>query len=162
VVQAKAGQASLAEANKVDYADGVITLAKLLGELAVALLKRKKDDGVRQRLADLLCQVADCVSSIGDAVQNGALATERCLELDTYITHLHSLVAKETDDETASQLTFWLKHVEAVPSFARSDIGSRILAETKPTWSRGKRFQQAEEVRQIAGIIRAFGNLVRV
>src|SRR5437879_1130753 len=121
-------------------ANALLTLSKLLGELAVALLKRNKGDGVRQRLADLLCQVAGCVSSIGDSVQNGVLATERCLELDTYIAHLHSLVAKETDDQTANQLTFWLKHVEAVPGAARSDIGSRVLAETRPTWSRSKRF----------------------
>jgi hypothetical protein len=140
----------------------LLTLPKLLAELAVGLLNRKKDDGTRQRLGDLLCQVADCVSSIAKSIEEGVLPTERCLELDTYAAHLHKLVGKETDEQTADRLTFWLQHVSAVPGIAQVNFGQRVLSETKPSWTKGKRFEHAQGAREIAGIIRAVGNLVRV
>lgn len=140
----------------------LLTFSKLLADVALGLLKNKKDDRTHQRLADLLNSIADCVSSIGDSIQNAVHATEKCAELDMYVVHLQSLVAGETNEETAAQLVFWLKHVGAVPGAARIDIGQRIKSEVRPGWSKTKRFEHAEEVREIAGIIRAFGNLVRV
>jgi hypothetical protein len=116
--------------------DALCSLPKALIELATGLLKLKKDDHTRQRLADLLGSAADCVSAIGDSIEKGVHATERCAELDTYIAHLHKLVTKETNEETARRLTFWLKHVEAVPGVAAVDIGQRIASDVKPGWGR--------------------------
>lgn len=138
------------------------SLPKVLVDLAVGLLKLRGDDRTRQRLADLLCNVADCVAGIGSNIEAGVHDATRCAELSTYIAHLGKLVAEETDQRTADQLTFWLKHVQAVPGYAKIDVEARILSEVKPKWSASKRFQQAQEVKEIAGIIRGVGNLVCV
>jgi hypothetical protein len=140
----------------------LLSLPKLLADLAVGLLKVKKDDRTRQRLADLLADVANCVSQIADAVDKGIHSDERCAELDTYVVHLRDLVAKEVNEETARQLTFWLKHVADAPGHAAEDIGHRIVAETKPRWTRHGRFAQSRDIHEIAGVIRAVANLVRV
>lgn len=140
----------------------LLSLPKFLIKFALCLLTRKVNDRTRKRLAGLLCHVSDCVSAINDNIQNGAHPAEQCAELDTYVANLHSLVAKETDEAAAIKLTFWLKHVEAVPDYAEMDFGSMIEAETKTNWSKSKRLKQSQEVKEIAGIIRGIGNFVHV
>jgi hypothetical protein len=61
-----------------------------------------------------------------------------CAELDTCIVHLHSLVETETDEKTARQLTFWLRHVESVPGVAAQDIGQRLIQEVSGLCRRKK------------------------
>jgi hypothetical protein len=140
----------------------LLVLPKVLTDVAVALLKLAAEDRTRQRLAELMGKVADCVTAIADSIEAGKLSTERCAELSAYVLHLHGLVAKETDENTADKLTFWLRHVEAVPGVARVEIGALVLSEVKPRWTKHGRFEQAEEVRKIAGMIRGVGNLINV
>lgn len=140
----------------------LLSLPKSLLDLALGLLKIKRDDRTRQRLADLLCSVADCVSSIGDSIEARVHSTERCAELHAYILNLHRLVAEETDEATANKLTFWLKHVADVPGVAKIDFGKIIETQTAPAWRKSRRFEQTESIKQVAGMIRGIGNLVRV
>jgi hypothetical protein len=142
--------------------DFLAGLPATLSTLTVGLLKLKQDKGTRQRLADLLGKVADCVSDIGKSIEGGVHATERCSELKAYIVHLHKLVADETDEKTANTLTFWLEHVEAVPGYAKIDIEIELLTEVKPRWTKRHRREQANAVKEIAGQIRGVGNLLNV
>jgi hypothetical protein len=140
----------------------LLSLPKTLLDLAVNLLKIKKDDRTRQRLADLLSSVAACVSEIGDAVNEGIHPTEKCAELDAYLLNLRQFVEAETDKATAEQLTRWLQWVADVPSFAQIDVERSVLAESKPKWSKASRFEHAEAIRRIAGLIRGTADLLRV
>lgn len=112
--------------------EAMLSLPKALLDLAVSLFNIKNDDRTRQRLADLLGNVADCVQTIGDNIYNGVHDISACAELDAYIDHLHELVAEEIDEKTADQLTFWLKHVSEVPGYAAENIGIRIHSAAKP------------------------------
>jgi hypothetical protein len=140
----------------------LLSLPKILVDLCVNLLKIKKDDRTKQRLADLLSQVADCISKISDNVFEGVHDSEVCGELDIYIAHLHKLVEKETNEETAKQLTFWLKNVAEVPGYCQIQYGKVIVHEAKPSTNSELRFQQGCDIRNIAGIIRGLSNLMRV
>jgi hypothetical protein len=142
--------------------DALLTLTEALADVALGPLNLKKDDRTRQRLADLLCSIGDCVSAIGDSIAHGEHATEKCAELDLYVIHFRDLLKGESDEQTAAQLTFWLNHLEVVPGFAAQDIGSRLITEIKPSWTKHGRLAQSQEVREIAGIVRALGNFVRV
>jgi hypothetical protein len=74
----------------------------------------------------------------------------------------NDLVKSEAGEKVADKLRIRLRRVEFVPFFSEEDIGRLIETETKPRWWRVSRFEQAEEIRQIAGTIRAIGNLARV
>jgi predicted transcriptional regulator len=140
----------------------LLSLPKTILDLVVNLLKMKKDDRTRQRLADLLSSVAECISAIASSIEDGTPSPERCAELASYIANLHGFVATETDEATANKLTMWLRYVEEVPGLAEIDVRRVLAIETKPPWSKARRFEQAEAVRQIAGLIRGTANLVRV
>src|SRR4051812_509645 len=114
--------------------DFLFSLPKAVLDLAVGLLKIKKDDRTRQRLADLLKSVAECVSAIGDAIDAGEHPSQRCAELEVYIAKLHTFVEGETDKATAEKLTLWLTHVEAAPGLAKIDVARVIEDDTRPRW----------------------------
>lgn len=137
-------------------------LPKSLIDAVIGLLKIKNDDRTRQRMADLLVDVGDCVEAIGANVRDGKHSEERCGELKAYIAHLQNVIATETDERTARQLTLWLDHVGEVPGAAKIDIQSTVLAEVKPRWTQATRYEQADRVLAIAGAIRGVGNLLRV
>ncbi|MGH8602432.1 MAG: hypothetical protein ACREXR_06545 [Gammaproteobacteria bacterium] len=142
--------------------DTLLSLPKALADAALGLLKIKSDDRTRQRLADLLCTIADCISAIADGVEKAHHTKEKCAELSTYALNLDDLVKSEVGEDVAHKPTVRLRRVEFVPSFSEDDIGSLIETETKPKWWRVSRFEQSQEIRQIAGTVRAIGNLVRV
>jgi len=142
--------------------EALLTLSKVLIDLSVALLKKKGEDRTRQRLADLLCQVGDCVLKIGENIQAKRHSAELCGELNVYVGLLDQLVAEETNEETARQLTFWLKNVAEAPGFSRVDLGAVIESEVRPRWTDHHRFEQSQQVKEIGGIIRGVGNLIRV
>jgi hypothetical protein len=145
--------------------ESIVALMAALIEMAAAVVGlsdgRKGKEDPRAAFADLLVNIADCISAIADNIQAGRDSTERCAELKLYIEKLESLVAAQTDEETARKLTFWLKHVEAVPGYAQQNISIRIASEVKPKWSVWNRSEKAADVRQYAGLFRAFSNLVR-
>src|SRR5450631_3655843 len=126
------------------------TLPAALSTLTVGFLKLKQDNQARQRLAELLGKVADCVSAIGQSVEDGVHATERCAELKAYVAHLHKFVADHSDEKTADNFTFWLRHVEAVPGYAKIDVETELLTEIKPRWTKRRRLEQANEVKDVA------------
>jgi hypothetical protein len=140
----------------------LLSLPKILLDLAVSLLKIKKDDRSRQRFADLLTAVAKCISGIADAINNNEHPTKLCSELDTYIVNIEAFIEEQTDKKTARKLTLWLRHVGDVPGIAKLDLVRIVESESKPRWSRSQRFQQAESVRNIAGLIEGTANLVRL
>lgn len=140
----------------------LLSLPKTLLDLSVSLLKIKKDDRSRQRLADLLSAVARCVSDIGDAIEGGIHPTKLCAELDTYIANVESLVSEHVGDATAARMALWLRHVADVPGIARIDVTQVVEMETKPRWTNLRRHEHAEQVRQIAGLIEGTANLIRV
>lgn len=142
--------------------DFLLSLPKTLLDLAVDLLKIKKDDRSRQRLADLLNAVADCVAGIADAIERDEHPTKLCAELDVYINNIEQFIAEETNVTVAAQLTRWLQYVGDAPGFVKIDI--RLSAEhaSKPRWSKYQRFEQSESIRHIAGLIEGTANLVRV
>lgn len=142
--------------------DYFLTIAKTFTEGALGILKLRADDRTRQRLADLLGQASDCVLAISTAIHQGTHAADRCGELAGYIAHIHALVEKETDERTADHLTFWLEHVEAVPGVARVELGKMIENNARPLWSKAARNEQSQSIAEIAGLIRAVGNLLRV
>jgi len=142
--------------------DALLTLTEALADVALGLSKLKQDDRTRRRLADLFCSIGDCISAIGDSIAHGEHATEKCAEVDLYVVHLHDLLKGESGEQTAAQLTFWLKHLEVDPGFAAQGIGLHLITEVKPSSTKHGRLAQSEEVREIAGIVRAFGNFVRV
>ena|SRR3990167_4328793 len=137
-------------------------LPKALLDIALGLLKIKKDDRTRQRLADALSSVAKCISDIGDAIEANQHPTKLCGELDAYIAHLESFVERETDTETAKMLILWLRHVAEVPGLSRIDIEQVMIAATMPKWSQHQRFEQAESVQQIAGLVDGIAKLIRI
>jgi hypothetical protein len=140
----------------------LFSLPKTLLDLAVGLLKIKKDDRTRQRLADLLSSVASCVSDIGEAVYAGRHPTEKCAELETYILNIEQFVGAETDKPTAQELTRWLRWVAEAPGLAKIDIERTVAVESKPRWTQAARFAQSQEIARIAGLIRGTANLLRV
>ena len=142
--------------------DFLLSLPKTLLDLAVGLLKIKKDDRTRQRLADLLASVADCASEIADAIEKNEHPTKLCAELDVYVLNLEKFVLEQTNQEVASKLTLWLRHIADVPGIAKIDLARLVESESKPKWTAVQRFQQAETVRHIAGLIAGTANLVRV
>jgi hypothetical protein len=142
--------------------DFLLSLPKTMIDLSLGLLKIKKDDRTRQRLGDLLCSIAECVEAIGELVASGQHPASRCAELETYILSVHAFVADETDERTADHLTFWLKHVAEVPGISKIDIQSVVESENKPRWSKSYRFEQSEKIKEVAGMVRGVGNLVRV
>lgn len=122
--------------------DFLLSLPKTLLDLAVSLLKIKKDDRSRQRLADLLASVARCISGIGDAIAEGSHPTKLCAELDTYLLNLEAFVVEETDTETAARLTLWdvmstrfqgsPKLTSQEPSkLPRSHAGAKLIASSR-------------------------------
>jgi hypothetical protein len=143
-------------------AEALAVLAKTLTEITTTLMKMAAEDQTRQRLGELIVRVADCVSAIADDIEASKHSTERCGELSAYVHHLNGIIAKQINQDTANQMTFWLRNVEAVPGVAKLDIGTRILSEVKPRWTKHRRFEQAEEVRRIAGTIRGLGNMIHV
>jgi hypothetical protein len=142
--------------------DALLALPKALVDIAVKLFRIKKDDRTKQRLADLLAQVAECVERVAANIYDGIHDPSVCSELDVYIDQLYALVAKEIDEETAFRVTFLLKHVDEAPTVVQQNIGSRIYQEAKPKITLSGRFQQSQSVREIAGTIRGIANLVRV
>lgn len=143
---------------------GVIELTSLVAELtaiAGTVVKWKRDDGTRARLAELLIQVSDCVLTIGANIASGKTSAAQCGELSVYVQHLHALLANATDQKTADRLVFWLKHVEAVPGYAEVEISRRIQFAVEPSWWNSKRIEQSAEVKKIAGILRGIANIVR-
>jgi hypothetical protein len=142
--------------------DFFLSLPKTLLDLAVGLLKIKKDDRTRQRLADLLTAVADCATGIAEAIEKNEHPTRFCAELDVYILNLEAFVVEQTNREVASKLTLWLRHIGDVPGVAKIDLAKLVESESKPRWTAAQRFQQAESVRHVAGLIAGTANLVRV
>jgi hypothetical protein len=140
----------------------LITLPKMLAEVALGILSIKSNDRTRQRLADLLCEVADCTKNIADGVKEGRRTTFECKELSVYANNIFELIKSETDEETARKITFQLNYVSAAPGVAAESLGDQVGSFAKPKWSAYKRFRQADEIYEIAGTIRALGNLVRV
>jgi hypothetical protein len=140
----------------------LLSLPKILMDLAVSLLKIKKDDRSRQRFADLLTAVANCISGVADAIDNNEHPTKLCSELDTYIVNIETFIGEQTDHVTATKLTLWLRHVADVPGIAKVDLTSLVESASKPRWSKAQRFQQAESVRNVAGLIEGIANLVRL
>lgn len=137
------------------------SLPKIVSDVAIALLKQRNNNQVRERLGDLLRKVADCVSSIGTAIKAGDDPAEECAELDVYIHHLEQFVSKECSDATAKQVIFWLTHVAEAPGIGRATLTPILTREAKPKWLAWRRERQGEDVLRIAGYIRAIGNLVQ-
>lgn len=92
----------------------------------------------------------------------GVHPTERCGELDSYILNLRQFVEAETDKATADQLTRWLQWVGDAPGLAKIDVERTVIHESKPKWGKAARFEQAEAIRRIGGMIRGAANLLRV
>jgi hypothetical protein len=142
--------------------DALLTLTEALADVAQGLSKLNKDDRTRRRLADLFCSIGDCISAIGDSIARGEHATEQCAEVGLYVVHLHDLLKGDSAEHTAAQLAVWLKHLEMIPGFSAKQMGRHLITEVKPSPTKHGRLAQAEEAREIAGIVRAFGNFVRV
>lgn len=142
--------------------DFLLSLPKLLLDLCVDLLKIRSDDSTKQRLAEVLDEVASCVSKIGDNVFAGIHDEELCAELDVYIQRIHNLVEKHVDVETAEKLTFFLKNVAEVPGYCKIEYGKMIVHEVKPEKRQDERFSQGHNVKSIAGTIRGVANLLKV
>ena len=141
--------------------DFLVSLPKALADLVTSYLKLRGDDRARQRLADLLGRVADCVSAIGNNIAEGTHSAELCSELQSYIENIHQFIAREIDERTATKLTFWLQHVEAVPGYARLRL-SDLAEEVHPPWLASTRKTRAEELQAIAGAIRGVSAMIRI
>ncbi|WP_139248323.1 hypothetical protein [Janthinobacterium lividum] len=142
--------------------DFLSSLPKILMDLALGLFKIKKDDRTRQRLADLLSSVADCVDGIANAVENGIHSSSLCAELDAYIENIEAFVQDEIGNDQGRRLTLWLRHVGSVPGIAKIDVRETLEVTSRPRWSKRKRLEHADSIREIGGLIRGTANLVRV
>lgn len=131
-------------------------------DLALGLFKIKKDDRTRQRLADLLSSIADCVDGIANAVENGIHSSSLCAELDVYIENIEAFVRDEIGNDQGRRLTLWLRHVGSVPGIAKIDVRETLEVTSRPRWSKRKRLEHADSIREIGGLIRGTANLVRV
>jgi hypothetical protein len=138
------------------------SLPKTLGELSVAFAERRGAGDARRQLGSLLCTVANCVTEIGNNIRYGKHSYSSCSELATYISNLHALLEREIDKGTADRLTIWLTHVADAPGIALFDVEREVNAETAPKWTAAGRYKQYAEIEEIAGTIRAFGNLLSV
>lgn len=144
------------------YMSFLFALPKILIDLSLGLLKIKKDDRTRQRLADLLASVADCVSSIGDQVSCGTHSASLCAELEEYISNIEQFFQSEIGDSESQKLAQWLCYVGDVPGLAKIDRRSEIVVASKPKWTKAGRLAHAESIWEIAGLIRGTAKLIRV
>ncbi len=140
----------------------LLSLPKLLLDLCVNLLKIRSDDNTKQRLAEVLDDVATCVSNIADNVFEEVHDEELCAELDVYIERLRGLVEKHVDSETADKLTFWLNHVAEVPGYCKIQYGKVIVHEVEPEKGHDERFRQGQNIKSTAGTIKGISNLLKV
>lgn len=142
--------------------EGFTWLAQFLLETASKLLLRNNDPGTKQRLGDLLIEISGCIEEIAVSVQRKERPSQRCTELATYLRGIEPIAERAVDKEFAKSIMFWLEHVEAVPGVAKIDLESTIQRESKPRWTEAERYRQAEELKNVAAMIKATGNLVRV
>jgi hypothetical protein len=142
--------------------DLLSSLPKTLMDLAFGLVKMKQDDRTRQRLADLLERVANCVDGIADGVQNRTHPTSLCAELDAYIANIEAFVKSEIGEDEGRRLTLWLRHVGEVPGIARVDVQRTLVELSRPSWSLSRHAEKADSLREIGGLIRGTANLLRV
>ena len=140
------------------------SLPKILAEIGYKLFSNKRDDLAirKERFANLVERIAECVNDIGLAIREGRHADSQCAELSVYLEKVGALAAEITDHETATALTFALYYTAEVPGFAKVDLDKDLKPHLKPSWFAAKRFERSSQVLRVSGELRAISNLLRL
>ena len=140
------------------------SLPKILAEIGYKLFSKKRNDLAirKERFANLVERIAECVNEIGLAIREGRHADSQCSELSVYLEKVGALAAEVTDHETAAALTFALYYTAEVPGFAKIDLDKDLKPHLRPSWFAAKRFERSSQVLHVSGELRAIANLLRL
>ena len=141
------------------YLEFLSALPGFLAEIAVKLFSLWEPGQKRERVGELLLNIADCIERMGSKIENREIPTIECAELKQYVDGLYKHIKDETNEETARSITLELYISEAVPGYYNRDYERDLYGETKPRLFHRKK--HLNEIRRIAGEIRGIGNRVK-
>ncbi|GAB5451136.1 MAG: hypothetical protein Hals2KO_14640 [Halioglobus sp.] len=140
------------------------SLPKILAEIGYKLfsLKRSNVAERKEKFANLVEQISECVNDIGLDIREGRHVDSQCAELSVYLEKVGVLAAEIADQETATALTFALYYTAEVPGFAKIDLDTDLKPQLRPSWFAARRFERSSQVLNISGELRAIANLLRL
>lgn len=144
--------------------DIISNLSKVLSTLGYNLFSKKQDkiESRKQRFADLLESIAECVEEIGMAISKAKHPISQCSELTVYLKNIQLIAEEVIDKETASKIMFSLYHIEMVPGIAKINLEQELKLKTIPNHATVKREKQSQHILEQAGSLKAIANLTRV
>jgi hypothetical protein len=130
-------------------------------KLSKIFFSGSSDIDARRRLARLFCSIAECVERIAVNLRAGLHSPSECAELNTYIHQIENLVSQHVEAGDCRKLVYALTWVDEVPGWYEINVEREVEHASQPGWV-ATRWKRARRVSEIAGTIRALGNLGQV